>query len=211
MTITVTTTDVASNFTFASLQTKIADWLHRQDLTNVIPDFIAIGEQKMNQDLECRDMETNTTISILSGTTRAATPTDMLEVRRFKLTTSPYTSLNYVSPEKLAMTYDASSGGAPVEFTVSGGYFEFGPVPDGNYDAELIYFQKIPPLSTTNTSNWLLNKWPYIYLYASLLASAPYLRDDNRVPVWEREYKKMVDTINGIDWFSGASMVVRRV
>lgn len=211
MTITVTTVDTGSTFTYSTLQTKIADWLHRQDLTSVIPDFIAIGEAKLNADLECRDMETDTTISILSGNSRAATPTDMLEVRRLKLTTSPYTMLNYVSPDKLSATYDASSGGAPVEFTVTGGYFEFGPIPDGNYDAELVYYQKIPALSTTNTSNWLLNKWPYAYLYAALVASAPYLRDDNRVQVWEKEYQKMVQTINSIDWYSGPTMVVKRI
>jgi hypothetical protein len=35
--------------------------------------------------------------------------------------------------------------------------------------------------------NWLLTGHPDVYLYASLVETAPYLKDDSRVPVWMAE------------------------
>ena len=210
MTITVTTVDVASNFTYSSLQSKIADWLHRQDLTSAIPDFIAIAEARMNGDLLARDMESTTTLTTVSSSAYVATPSDMLEVYRMQLASTPYTTLQYMSPDKLAMKY-AGQSGAPERFTVVGGSFQFGPTPDGAYSLTLDYRGKLAPLSTVTTTNWLLQKWPYAYLYGSLCASAPYLRDDNRVPVWEQEYKKIITQINSIDWYSGSTPAVRAV
>lgn len=208
MTITVTTVDTASNFTYSSLQSKIADWLHRTDLTSAIPDFIAIAEARMNGELMARDMESTSTLSVTSASAYVATPSDMLEVYRMQLSSSPYTTLQYMSPDKLAIKY-AGQSGPPERFTVVGGNFQFGPTPDGTYSVDIAYRGKLAPLSTVTTTNWLLQKWPYAYLYASLCASAPYLRDDNRVPMWEKEYQKIIAQINSIDWYSGSTPAVR--
>ena len=37
--------------TYAELKTAIASWLNRDDLTSVIPDFIALTEAALNRDL----------------------------------------------------------------------------------------------------------------------------------------------------------------
>jgi len=195
--------------TYSNLKTAIAGWLHRADLTSAIPDFIGIGEQRMNNDCKARDMETTTTLTTSAGTATVATPTDLVETRRITLTTDPYTVLAYWAPEKFAKDFPASWTGTPQAYTSYGGYYQIGPLPDATYTLSLVYAQRIPALSDTNTTNWLLTKWPYAYLYASLVSSAPYLRDDARIATWEAMYQQAMKDINSIDWFSGNTPRVR--
>ena len=47
--------------TFAQLKTAAANWLDRSDLTDRIPEFIALAEARFNRILRTRDMETVST------------------------------------------------------------------------------------------------------------------------------------------------------
>lgn len=47
--------------TYAELQTSVASWLHRADLTSQIPDFITLAESKLNRKLRLRAQETTAT------------------------------------------------------------------------------------------------------------------------------------------------------
>jgi len=51
-------------------------------------------------------------------------------------------------------------------------------------------------LADDNTSNWLLETAPDIYLYGALLHSAPYLAEDTRVAVWAQMYSAAVQNLN---------------
>lgn len=196
---------------YATLQTKIASWMHRADLTAMIPDFIALAEQRMNADLVARDMETTATLNMVAGVATLATPPDVIETRRLVVNTDPKRTLDYIAPERLTIQYPSSTSGTPEVYTVIGGNFQFAPIPDSSYTAEYIYRQRIPALSASNTTNWILSKWPYIYLYGALCAAAPYMKDDKRIIMLEHQYQSMVDDVNSVDWYSGATMMVRAV
>jgi hypothetical protein len=60
---------------------------------------------------------------------------------------------------------------------------------------ELLYLAKIPALSDSNTSNWLLSEAPDVYLYGSLVHSAPYLQEDDRLGVWAQLYGAAVERV----------------
>lgn len=202
---------MALDGTYTGLKSSVADWLHRSDLTAVIPDLVTIAEARMNADLMARDMEITATLSTVSGTATVATPTDVLETRRIVITsTDPKRALHYIAPEKLIEKYPYSTTGQPAVYTVIGSNFEFAPIPDAVYTIALAYRQRIPALAS-NASNWLLTKWPHAYLYATLCAAAPYLRDDARVQVWEAQYQAAVQDINSVDWYSGNNMAVRAI
>lgn len=200
--------------TYSELQTAVANWLHRSDLTALIPDFIALAEARMNGDLTARSMEVRTTLTCVPGTTLAARyvalPTDVVEVKRLVLATEPAVVLEYKSPDQLVADNNyLLAASQPNSFTVIGGNLELSPPPDSAYSLELVYLQRIPALSGSNTTNWALTQNPNVYLYGSLLAAAPYTQDDPRLAIYETEYRKAVDTINGIDWYSGSTLRVR--
>jgi len=61
---------------------------------------------------------------------------------------------------------------------------------------ELLYYAKVPALSDSNTTNWLLTEAPDIYLYGSLLPSAPYLDEDERATTWAQFYAAAIQQLN---------------
>jgi len=169
--------------TYAELQSSIADWLLRDDLTSVIPTFISLAEAKFNRRIRDYRMVSRTTLSISSEYTNV--PSGWAENIRFQLNTSPITTLEYVTPDQAAEEKRLNDGtGRPAFFTMIGEQFQVVPGPDATYEADLTYYAKIPALSVSNTSNWLLEKAPDIYLYGALMEAAPYLDDDARVQVW---------------------------
>ena len=185
--------------TFADLKATIADYLNRDDLTAVIPSFITIAEAKFNRKLRTRQMVKRANGQI--ETAFFAYPSDWLQAKEFQLNTNPIVRLQFVTEaygDELKSNRYVSTG-QPVYYTITGTQLEFIPTPDSTYSAELTYYAKIPALSDSNTSNWLLAYAPDLYLYGALLEAAPYLKDDERLAVWSQMYINSLGDIEVAD------------
>lgn len=195
--------------TYSDLQSSIADWLHRTDLTSVIPDFIRMAEENLSADISSRSMDTVVNLSLTAGVDTVALPSDMVEMRRLQVLGNFNTVLKYVTPDQLSSDYANNYTGTPQVFTVIGENIEVAPIPDAAYTLELTYKQRIPALSNTNTANWLLTSWPSCYLYGSLLAAQSYMIGDDRLPTIKALYQEAVNNINAVDYYSGSTMRVK--
>ena len=194
--------------TYAELQSSIGDWLNRDDLTNVIPDFITLAEAQFNRSVRHRKMVMRATATISSR--YSATPGDWLHTIQLHLQTDPIQPLEYVTEETMnEQRAKSSAGGRPTRFTMVGTEYEVNPGPDDNYIAEVVYYAKVPPLSATNTTNWMLELSPDIYLYGALIQSAPYLKDDERLAVWASIYQKLIEDMNVSDERSRGQVSMR--
>lgn len=185
---------------YSTLQTSIGDWLNRADLTAVIPDFITLAEAKFNRNIRHRKMVERATATLDSE--YSAVPGDWLESIRFQINTNPITVMEFVSPDQAAMLKGANSAsGKPIYYTQIGQQFQVIPAPDSGsaYTGELTYYAKIPALTVSNTSNWLLVEAPDLYLYGSLLQAAPYLQDDQRITVWGALYDRALSDLKVSD------------
>lgn len=60
---------------------------------------------------------------------------------------------------------------------------------------EVIYFQRPEYLSDSLQSNWYTDNAPDLLLYASLLETAPYLKNDSRIQTWKDYYMESVSAI----------------
>ena len=187
--------------TYAELKASIADWLNRDDLTAAIPDFISLAEAEFQRDIRHRYMITRSQATIDSRF--SATPADWMQSVQLILETDPVEPLEYVTNEYInKLRASSSATGKPRYYTHVGTEIEVFPAPDNTstgYTAELVYYAKVPVLSDSNTSNWLLSLSPDIYLYGALLQSAPYLRDDERIGVWASIYQKKVEDMHVSD------------
>jgi len=195
--------------TYSDLKTSVANFMHRSDLTAMIPDFIRMAESNLSADIVARSMDTKTTLTTVAGTNTVALPTDMVDMRRLQLLSSYNTVLKYVSPDELSADYNTNLTGVPQVFAIVGGNIELGPIPDAAYSLELTYKQRIPALSDSNTTNWLLTAWPDAYLYGTLVAARVYILDEAKVPMFQALYKEAVQNINSVDWYSGSTMRVK--
>jgi hypothetical protein len=91
---------------------------------------------------------------------------------------------------------NADTTGKPHYYAITAGEIEVYPTPDGTYTAELYYYSRIPALSDSNTSNWVLEYFPDAYLYGALVHSTFYLKDDARVQGFAALYQSALDSIN---------------
>jgi hypothetical protein len=75
------------------------------------------------------------------------------------------------------------------------GIIELVPPAVDDITIDMVYYGKIPALSTANTTNWLLTKAPDVYLYGALTHAAPFLMDDQRMAVFSQIYLARVQSL----------------
>ena len=181
--------------TYAELQTSIANWLNRDDLTAVIPDFISLTEAGINRDLRHYRMINRVDATLDSRYVQM--PTDWMETVRFSITSGNTYKIELVSRDDM-LEYrqnTADVSGRPRFYANIGDTIEVFPTPGAEYQMQLQYYAKTPALSNTNASNWLLTAAPDIYLYGALVQSAPYLNDDARIQTWAALYQSVLDSL----------------
>ena len=177
--------------TYSELKSAVADFLNRDDLTSAIPNFIALAEATLNRRMRAPEMVTRATVTVDAEYENR--PADWMETIRYQITTNPITVLEFVTPEEaIIQKTKFSTSGVPLFFSTIGTQFQHVPVPDTSYTGELMYYARIAGLSDSNTSNWLLTANPDIYLYATLIQSAPYLKEDERISVWAGIYDRLM-------------------
>jgi len=199
--------------TFTALKASIADFLNRDDLTAVIPDFISLAEAQINRDVRHWKMEARSSGQQSGGDEYMQIPADWVETIRLHLTGTGTTVVNLVSRDSMADKRSAQEDttGTPIMYTHADGQFQLYPTPSNDTDFELLYYQKVPSLSS-NSDNWLLLEAPDVYLYGALLHSAPYLAEDQRVAVWAQMYSASVQRLNEVSEdarFSGSGLKLK--
>jgi len=178
---------------YSTLKTAIADWSHRSDLTNQIDDFIDIAEARFNRALRVSQMEESSTITPVAGL--VTMPTGWLAVRNVKLNTNPLTTLEYLTPadmDRLAIGQTLAG-----KYTIVGDQIKLDAA--SNYDVIVEYYQKITALDDTNTSNWLLDAHPDIYLFGSLAEAFVYAVDDAQVSKYNALCEDIISKVIMLD------------
>lgn len=209
---------MALDGSYGGLKASIADFLNRTDLTAVIPDFISLAEGQMHrrfvgrmgQGLPApRRLVQRSDASLSAAAEFVALPTDFAGPIDFVLKGSPEKILDYLDPSTFQQWKESDSLTDPTYYTVVGGEFQFYPVMDNAYTAELTYLKRFPALSATNPSNWILADYPDAYLYGALVQSAPYLKDDGRAITWGTLFTAALDDICNADPMPGDRSTLR--
>lgn len=197
---------------YADLQTTIAGYLARSDLTTQIPDFIRLAETRLRRDLRIRQMLKSVTTVTVAGDGTVELPSDFLEVRDFVVVGNPVQPLNYYSPSAFNRNTRSWESGKPVDYTVLANDFQLAPIPDTVYTVKMFYFAAPTFLSSTNASNAFLANTPDALLYGALLEAEPYLMNDARVNTWGTMFDRAIASITRSDeqaQYSGVPLVMK--
>lgn len=181
--------------TYSDLKTAVANWLHRSDLTSVIPDFVALAESRIRQDIRVRAMEQSASGSLT--TTTVALPTRFAEARRVLINDNP---CRYVTPEEFQPRRQWPAN----LYTIEGSSFRF-QQSSGTYQID--YWQWFAPFSGDNDTNWLLTNHPDIYLCATLAEASLYIRDDPAM--WATKYIAAVESLRKAERSLTGPLVIR--
>ena len=197
--------------TYTELKASVANWLNRDDLTDRIPEFIALAEAQFNRELRIRGMEGRYTASTVSGQKNYMLPGGYIQMRNFQINTDPITALEYVTPEIHDRLWGGSKTGVPQMYTMVANELILGPTPDSIMTMEMDFYKAFDALSSTVATNWVLANAPDLYLYGALLNAEPFLVNDERLGTWKEFVVTAITAIQSADArdrHSGSSMRV---
>ena len=185
--------------TYSELQTAVANWLDRDDLTARIPEFIALAEARFNRALRLRSMEAKYTANTVGGQRNLALPTGYIQMRNIQDNPSPLTTLSYVTPEIYDRLWGGSTSGTPKFYTILADEVSFGPIPATVQEVEMLFYKNFENLSGSTTTNWLITNAPDVYLYGAMMQAEPFIMNDERVPMWKMALDEALSSLQEQD------------
>jgi hypothetical protein len=188
--------------TYSELVSEIGDWLDREDLTAKIPTFIRLFEAQAERKLRLRQMLVTGEQGTLDDSGQLVLPVNFLALHNLSILdpNGNPVPLTYAAKHQVDQRRtDLVSAGTPKVYTISKNYLEVAPRPDADYTYELSYWEKIPKLSASVTSNWLISDHPDLYLYGSLMQAEPYLKHDERVAMWSGALNTLLEDLTLAD------------
>jgi len=184
---------------YTDLQSTIADYLARTDLTTQIPLFIQLAENRLRRDLRIRPMLKVVTTTTTAGDATVALPTDFLEMRDIHIESNPIQTIVYQNPSNFYRNTRATESGLPKFYTAMGSEFQFSPIPDSAYTLKMVYYASPTYLGTSNSSNVFLANCQDLLLYAALGEAEPYLMNDARIQTWASLYDRGLASLTTSD------------
>jgi|TARA_Y100001938_G_scaffold146981_1_gene227134 hypothetical protein len=199
--------------TYSELKTNIASYLNRSDLTNQLDLFIDQAEAEINRRVRTKDMVKRANAVLEQQ--YLTLPDDWQEAINVEITSNDFSPVFQQSIESLDVYRKSvdNSSGQPIYFAIVDNTLEFAPTPDQNYDIQLTYYAKPTPLSDSNTSNFISNDHPDLYLYGSLKHASIFLMEDDRVNLFNDLFEKALEEIRMEDYksqYAKGSLMQRR-
>lgn len=176
--------------TYAELQTSVATWLQRDDLSAVIPQFIEFATARFTQSLRVPQMEQIATTTINAEWTEL--PVDFVAIRYIELDDGR--RLRHTSPEEFSLEVERKTNPSPPIYMIGDMSFRVYPTPD-SASVEILYYKKIPQLVNANDTNWLLTAFPNAYLAAALAEGFDFVRDAESAAKWDARTREQIERI----------------
>lgn len=182
--------------TYQELKDQIINFVNKPDIDQTVDTFIDLTEAEMSRRLRHWRMERRSTATLSSQ--YVPLPSDFIEPVRLSITSGDTYVLEAESQAQLIdrRAEAANTTGLPRYYAIIDGTIEVFPTPDSDYTLEMVYVSKVQALTSSNTSNWVLEYFPDAYLYGSLMHTAPFLEEDQRLTVWSSLFEKAVESIN---------------
>lgn len=194
----------AAVMTYDSLVENIRAYLERTDAATLakIPLFIMLAEQVIAADLKILGNITVNTSTMVQGSNIIDKPA------RWHKTVSMNVTVNGTRQPVLLRKYeyirnywpDPAETGVPL-FYCDYDYTHWlvGPTPNAAYDFEVLYYERVQPLDSSNQTNWFTIYAPQALLYGSLLQAMPFLKNDDRTPIWQAQYDQIIAVLKNED------------
>lgn len=190
----------AAVMTYDSLVDDITTYLERTDEQTIakIPQFIMFAEQIIASEIKFLGN------LVVVESTMTASENIIPKPSRWRKTVSMNVSVDGVRQPVLLRTYeylreywpDATKTDIPKYF----GDYDYDhwlvvPTPASAYSYEVLYYERNQPLDSENQSNWFTEYAPQALLYGSLLQAMPFLKNDERIPMWQAQYDKIISVL----------------
>lgn len=191
---------------YSELRQEFIDLSGRPDMEQAFDILLGLAEAGFNRDIRHSAMLARKVATVAEN--RVQLPTDWLEVFNVQISGQKPDRLQYVSPYDLDYIRDVTGGntGKVMYYSLVGNELELVPAPASSSTVELIYYTKIPALTVSTPTNWLLVGHSDIYLMGVLGQLGFYLGErDARYTAWASQALRLVDKLNKSDAVSRTS------
>lgn len=195
---------VAAVQTYDSLVDDISTYLERTDAATLakIPTFIMLAEQviaaeiKFLGNLTVMQSTMTATQSVIDKPARWHKTVSMnvvVDGERTPILLRKYEYLREYWPD--ATQTDVPKFYCDYDYT----HWLVAPTPSQNYNFEVLYYERIQPLDSSNQTNWFTIYAPQALLYGTLLQAMPFLKNDERMAMWQAQYDKIINVLKAED------------
>jgi len=194
----------ASVMTYDSLVENIQSYLERSDTATLekIPLFIMLAEQVIASQIKfLGNLTVNTSAMVANQATvdkparwhKTVSMNVTVDGERIPVLLRKYEYLREYWP-------DPTATGTP-KFYADYDYTHWlvAPTPASAYNFEVLYYERVQPLDSSNQTNWFTIYAPQALLYGSLLQAMPFLKNDERMGMWQQQYDLIINTLKAED------------
>ena len=179
--------------TYDSLVSTVLQYLERNDPATIeqIPTFITMCEFEIAQQIKTLGQMQVVESTMLAGNPVIPKPARWRKTVSFNVVTDGSRNPVYLRKYEYIKAYapDASVTGLPLYY----GDYDYdhwivGPTPDQDYPFEVLFYERLQPLSSENQTNWLTQNAPNAMLFGTLLQAMPFLKNDQRT-IFDQKYQ----------------------
>ena len=182
--------------TYAELKATVKKWLMNNDAVDTSAEEIVILAQSyLNTVLRCREMVTTTDLTPSSG--ECTLPTDYAAFKRVVELNSFRNPLDYISPEASDICYPYRESGTPSDFTIWGDTLRAFPTTAN--DIELTYYRRLTAFATEGAYDWLLTRYPHVYVAACKMIAADLTKNDDDYAKSQTQLDDAIEKLNEQD------------
>lgn len=173
--------------TLQSFLVENAISLSSQDYTANIDTIIQMGEEKLVRDLDLDIFDVDATAATANGVETLTKPTGYLAPRTLRYTVSG--AQTFLLPRTVEYVRDYGGSGNPLYYAeLTDTTWALAPVPTSTITVNVRYVKRPVSIVTTSPS-WMGTNAGDALLYACLIASEEFLKDETRGKVWKDKYE----------------------
>lgn len=184
---------------YSDLQAAVSAWMLRASTDSVVTtaqvkNYIFLCEAELNRELRVRELETTSTISTVAAQDYVSLPSDFKKMHSLEFNDNSGFIDPIGSRQELKRKYGTASD-RPIEHAIYGTKIYLGPTPDTVYPMTLYYYQAIPALTDSNTTNVILTAYPDVYLYGAIRQGCMQISNKAKKDEAEANYSAVIDRV----------------
>lgn len=190
--------------TYDSLVNDVESYLERTDAATIqkIPTFIMLAEQVLATDIKFLGNLIVVTSAMIQGEAVIQKPSRWRKTVSMNVTVAGKRQPVLLRKYEYLREYwpDPTQEDVPLYYCdYDWDHWLVAPTPDAAYNYEVLYYQRVQPLDASNQTNWFTEYAPQAMLYGTLLQAMPFLKNDERIPMWQAQYQQVVTVLKNED------------
>lgn len=176
--------------------------------------FLHMVEARVNRVLRNEEMCEEYDIATVQDQSDYSLPADYAGMRSISLETDgAIQPLEYLNPESTDWLVDSDDETDVKYYTIrSKKLVLMKPPADADSNIRINYFKKVPELTSTDTTNWLSEMHPDIYVAGLMVEIASFVKNPDLARSWNEKFAAAVDECIAANWsdkWSGTPMFIR--